>query len=108
MIPAQLDNGILEPEPRLTPRQLEGLVFLWRYYEEHRQYPTQKEMSVGMGAPVSTVVALIEPLVKKGVAAKPTGHRARNLRLTALGLRVLQSAGIVGGQLELNGGAVVR
>lgn len=112
MNPARITNGVLEPDPVLTSRQMEALIFLWKYYGANRQYPSLREMATGMGAPISTVVAVLEPLVKKGVAAKAGVNRARNIRITELGVRILQAAGVAGTtQLELGqsyGGSTER
>jgi SOS-response transcriptional repressor LexA len=98
----RLDNGLLEPCPRLTPRQLEVLRFIWTFFQEAETYPTHREIATAIGAQSTNVAPWLNALEKKGVIARPA-RGMRNIRLTREGLRALHQAGVIpaGEQLEL-------
>jgi SOS-response transcriptional repressor LexA len=98
----RVQDGVLEPNPRLTRRQLDVLLFIWGFYRDRDSYPTHREIAVGIGAHSTNVAPWLDALVRKGVLARRTGS-ARNIRITTLGVHELQRAGAFGAdqQLEL-------
>jgi DNA-binding MarR family transcriptional regulator len=95
------DDGILEPSPRLTERQLEVLRFIWGFYGEWESYPTHREIAEGIGAQSTNVTPWLDALVRKGVLARKPGGAARNIRLTMVAVRELKRAGVIAQDLQL-------
>lgn len=90
-----LDNGILEPVPQLTHRQLEVLRFIWRFFRDSETYPTHREIATGIGANSTNVAPWLNALVRKGVLSKKATAGVRNIRLTVEGIRALQRSGVI-------------
>jgi DNA-binding MarR family transcriptional regulator len=99
----RVEDGILEPAPQLTSRQIAVLRFIWSFLQDSETYPTHREIAEGIGARSTNVGPWLNSLVRKGVLAKKDGGVARNIRLTTAGVRALQRAGAIGQaeQLEL-------
>jgi DNA-binding MarR family transcriptional regulator len=98
-----MHDGVLEPAPRLTPRQVDVLRFIWGFFRQWETYPTHREIAEGIGAQSTNVAPWLNGLVRKGVLVKRQGIGARNIRLTTDGVRALRRAGVIGQgeQLEL-------
>lgn len=91
----RLDNGILEPSPRLTERQMEVLRFIWRFFRQAEFYPTHREIANGIGASSTNMSPWLNALVKKGVLSKKEDMAVRNIRITARGLDALRRSGVI-------------
>jgi DNA-binding MarR family transcriptional regulator len=98
----RVNDGVLEPTPRLTARQVDVLRFIWGFFRQWEIYPTHREIADGIGAQSTNVAPWLNALVRKGVLVKKQGT-ARNIRLTTAGVRALERAGAIGSdeQLEL-------
>jgi Mn-dependent DtxR family transcriptional regulator len=82
---------ITDPLPRLTKRQIECLRFIATYLMQHNDYPSQKEIAIAMGLRSNTAYTFTEPLQKKGYLNKTYEVGRRNLRLTNLADKILNS-----------------
>lgn len=82
--------SMLVPElPALTQRQFNCLAYIFEFYSNKKYYPTQNEISLGMLCTNrQSAVPHIVALLKKSCITRE-GDQARNLRLTMLGLKVL-------------------
>jgi len=96
----RLDEGLLEPPPQLTDRQLEVLGFIWGFFRTSESYPTHREIATGIGSSSTNVAPWLNALVKKGVLSKKENISVRNIRLTAQGLQVLKRSGIIPADVE--------
>jgi DNA-binding MarR family transcriptional regulator len=97
----RVNDGVLEPTPRLTPRQLDVLRFIWGFFRDWEIYPTHREIADGIGAQSTNVAPWLEGLVRKGVLVKKAGVGARNIRMTTDGVRALQRAGVIAQDMQL-------
>ncbi len=78
--------------PTLTKRQAEVLTFLGRYFQAHRDYPTQREIADHFGVSQNAAALHLVALGKKNYVVRLPGER-RNIRLTALALEKLRMIG---------------
>ncbi len=78
--------------PTLTKRQAEVLTFLGRYFQTHRDYPTQREIADHFGISQNAAALHLVALSKKNYVVRLPGER-RNIRLTALALEKLRMIG---------------
>jgi len=72
----------LKTLPPLTERQAECLTFILSYFNQHKLYPTQREVAVAMNIQSSTAEMYLEPLRKKGYLHRKVRRQRRNIRLT--------------------------
>ena len=78
--------------PTLTKRQTEVLVYLGRYFQSNRDYPTQREIADHFGISQNAAALHLVALGKKNYVVRLPGER-RNIRLTALALEKLRLVG---------------
>lgn len=78
--------------PTLTQRQTEVLVFLSRYFQTNRDYPTQREIAEHFGVSQNAAALHLGALSKKNYVVRLPGER-RNIRLTGLALEKLRMIG---------------
>lgn len=83
---------LLEELPRLTQRQEGCLARIYKFFLEHRYYPTSREIAKGInvGNAANTHIAA---LVKKGYLMLRKGE-PRNVRFTERGLEKLSFMGV--------------
>jgi SOS-response transcriptional repressor LexA len=91
----RIQDGVLEPSPSLTSRQLDVLRFIWGFVRELETYPTHREIADGIGARSTNVAPWLNALIRKGVLTKTAGGAARNIRITTTGIRALQREGTI-------------
>ena len=84
----------LAPEPQLTAKQVQALAFMYGYLQEHRVYPTQREVAAAMSLSSNSAATYIDPLERKGVVTKLPGQ-PRNLRITRAGVKALVQHGVI-------------
>lgn len=75
-------RGAFRVLPPLTEKQAQCLEFIHSFFEEHRYYPTQREIAQGMKLQSSTAEIYLEPLRKKGYLHRRVRRQRRNIRLT--------------------------
>lgn len=78
--------------PTLTKRQTEVLSFLGRYFQDNRDYPTQREIADHFGISQNAAALHLQALSKKNYVVRLPGER-RNIRLTALAIEKLRMIG---------------
>jgi DNA-binding MarR family transcriptional regulator len=69
--------------PPLSEKQGQCLKFILEFFNEHRYYPTQREVVAAMGIKSSTAESYLEPLRRKGYLARKVKRQRRNIRLTS-------------------------
>lgn len=82
----------------MTPRQLDALAWVCRFWALRRHGPTQREIASGLGASTRTATAapFVDPLVAKGYLER-TAAASRNIKPTPRAAEKLRLEGI---QLE--------
>lgn len=87
--------------PTLTKRQVEVLSFLGNYFQEKRDYPTQREIADHFRISQNAAALHLQALSKKNYVVRLPGER-RNIRLTELAIEKLRMIGKeAGAQLTL-------
>jgi len=81
--------------PALTQKQGDCLLFIFNYYARNMHFPTHREIAKEMGIRSTTAAMYIDPLIEKGYLTRAGGAKkeARNIRLTADGIRRLKLMG---------------
>ena len=85
------DPDLLELPP-LTERQASLLLYIARYFRDHRYMPTQREMCEHLGIRSTNAQAYVRALEQKGYVARRLGRR-RNLKFTPAGTEKLRLLG---------------
>lgn len=75
--------------PPLTSNQTNCLVFIAKFFEKFRYYPTRKEISDEMDGHPSSVWQMVLALEKKGYLKRISGEN-RNIRITKVGKMKLE------------------
>lgn len=94
-----------EELPHVTPRQLDTLAWIVRFWWAHRYAPTHREVATGIGArPGSTAAQrVIDALLDKGYLERSAPGAHRNIRPTSKALEKLKFEGVVKDQEADNG-----
>ena len=69
-------------EPRLTPRQMQILIFIRDFRRSHGYSPTMQELADELDITKVTVFEHVETLIDKGLLRR-VAHKARSLELTS-------------------------
>lgn len=75
--------------PPLTRKQEESLVFIAKFYDKFRCYPTHREIADAISSNVSSSGQIVTALEKKGYLKKIIGEN-RNIRITKTGKMKLE------------------
>lgn len=90
-----LGIGLLPP---VSDRHLALIRWVREFALSKRQYPTQREIGEALGISQTGACQAIDALIKKGYLVKDERTTRRNIRLTALAMKKLESAE----QMKLN------
>lgn len=74
-----------------TERQLQIATIMLRHFDEHGQWPTQREVADEMGLNTTNMSPYFTALVKKGVAEKIPDRQRRNIKISKEGEELIRS-----------------
>ncbi len=80
---------LAEPLPLLTEKQARCLSFIYDFFSRERDYPTHREIAVGLNIQSTNVQPYLEPLIKKGYLKRKEDAK-RNIRLTKRALEKIE------------------
>jgi DNA-binding MarR family transcriptional regulator len=89
MIDRPAADQLPERLPTLTNKQARTLEYIYRFYIEHRDYPTHREIAEALKIKSTNAMPFVNPLIKKGYLKRVNGPR-RNMRLTTQALEKLK------------------
>jgi len=89
------DDEPITELPALTPRQLDVLTAIYRYWQDCRHAPTHRELATQLGAKASTAAPWIRVLEDRGYVYRDPPRGRRNLRISGKAVEKLQLEGRV-------------